>query len=99
MNKEPSKLKLTISVLLILPTKLKEELTFSVISFYKIKSYDILFANKRPASTAGKPISLVITILQHLVIARRYDEAISFADSSMEIASADEKSASQRWIF
>jgi len=36
-----------------------------------------------------------ITIITYLVIARRHDEAISFADSSMEIASADEKSASQ----
>jgi hypothetical protein len=32
---------------------------------------------------------------RHIVIARRYDEAISLADSSMEIASAAEKSASQ----
>jgi len=52
------------------------------------------------AASRGKPaqresLSLAITFLQHLVIARRHDEAISFADSSMEIASADEKSASQ----
>jgi hypothetical protein len=52
------------------------------------------------AASRGKPaqqnaLSLAITVLQHLVIARRHDKAISFADSSMEIASADEKSASQ----
>jgi len=55
-------------------------------------------ALRRPAEASQvqrKPLSLAITFLQHLVIARRHDEAISFADSSMEIASADEKSASQ----
>jgi len=49
----------------------------------------------RQAMRSGKPLSLAITVLRHLVIARRHDEAISFPDSSMEIASADEKSASQ----
>jgi len=40
---------------------------------------------------SGKhPPSLAITIIKYFVIARRHDEAISFADSSMEIASADE---------
>jgi len=51
-------------------------------------------ALRRPAEASlrsGKhPPSLAITIIKHLVIARRHDEAISFADSSMEIASADE---------
>jgi len=59
-------------------------------------------ALRRPAEASqrsGTALSVAITILKHLVIARRHDKAISFADSSMEIASADEKSASQRRIF
>jgi hypothetical protein len=53
--------------------------------------------SKSPSATSRRRenLSLAITILKHLVIARRHDEAISFADSSMEIAPANEKSASQ----
>jgi hypothetical protein len=54
-------------------------------------------SRRKPAQQNA--LSLAITIIQHLVIARRHDEAISLADSSIEIASADEKSASQRRIF
>jgi hypothetical protein len=52
-------------------------------------------ASQGKPCTAEKAYTVAITVLQHLVIARRHDEAISIADSSMEIASAAEKSASQ----
>jgi hypothetical protein len=46
------------------------------------------------AASRGKPAQRKKPINSYnCVIARRHDEAISFADSSMEIASADEKSA------
>jgi hypothetical protein len=57
---------------------------------------------RRPAEASqrsGKSLLIAITVLKHLALLRRHYEAISFADSSMEIASADEKSASQRRIF
>jgi hypothetical protein len=41
-------------------------------------------ALRRPAE-ASLATEKPITIITHLVIARRHDEAISFADSSMEI--------------
>jgi len=53
------------------------------------------FGGQPRQASAAENLSLAITILKHLFIARRHDEAISFADSSMEDASADEKSASQ----
>jgi len=52
---------------------------------------------KASPRSGKKPLS--VTVIQHLVIERRHDEAISLEDSFMEIASADEKSASQRRIF
>jgi hypothetical protein len=59
-------------------------------------------ALRRPAEASqrsGKSLSVAITVLKHLVIARRYDEAISFADSSIEIASADFSSAEAKTVF